>query len=138
MHNHFYHHDLFLVRALDTISNVSCTPSAFISFSPWFSIILIRFSNAFSRGELVNLACFLILLWSEDISPTVRYSDVKFYLTLMWIFLLAVLILYCSFLYLILSSLLVFIVFLKFFFWNIKDILMQKYYQSLIKNMVLL
>ena len=44
-------------------------------FIPWSSIVFICFSNALLRGEKVNLACYFILLWSDDnISLPVRKS----------------------------------------------------------------
>ena len=44
-------------------------------FIPWSSIVFIYFSNALARGEYVNLACSIILLWSDgNISSPVRNS----------------------------------------------------------------
>ena len=42
-----------------------------------FSLIaFICFSNTLPSGEYVNLACYIILLWSDgNISSPVRYSD---------------------------------------------------------------
>ena len=48
------------------------TWSCFIS---WSSIVSICFSNSLASGKYLNLACFLILLWSDaNISSRVRYS----------------------------------------------------------------
>ena len=44
-------------------------------FLPWSLIVFICFSIALPRGEYVNLACSIILLWSDgNISSPVRYS----------------------------------------------------------------
>ena len=44
-------------------------------FFPCSSIVFICFSNALWRGEYVNFACSIILLWSDgNISSAVRYS----------------------------------------------------------------
>ena len=42
-------------------------------FIPWSSVIFICFSNALPSGKYVNLACSIILLWSDgNISSLVR------------------------------------------------------------------
>ena len=96
----------FLISSLDA---TSCFPWSWISFIyllPWFSIVFICFSKAFTKGEYVNLACCIILLWSEgSISSPVRYS----YLQVLPnynadTFVASLLISYCSFSSPILSS----------------------------------
>ena len=78
--------------------------------STWFfrcsSVVYICFSSALARGESVKLACFIILLWSDgNISSPVRYS----FLSVLSddnadVFDASLLISYCSFSSLILSS----------------------------------
>ena len=85
-----------------------CSSSAFIWFSPWSSIVFICFSNALPRGEYVNLAYSVIVIWSDgNISSPVRYFII-FYSILADdnadIFVGSVLLLHCTFSPLILSS----------------------------------
>ena len=85
-----------------------CSSSAFIWFSPWSSIAFICFSNALPRGEYVNLAYSVIVIWSDgNISSPVRYFII-FYSILADdstdIFVGSVLLLYYTFSSLILSS----------------------------------
>ena len=48
-------------------------------FSPWSLIVFVCFSEAFPKGEHVNLACS-ILLWSVgNISLPVRYSYISIF-----------------------------------------------------------
>ena len=43
-------------------------------FFPCSSIIFLYFSKAFPKGKYVNLACPIILLWSDDnVSSGVKY-----------------------------------------------------------------
>ena len=79
---------------------------ASICFLPWFPIVFVCFSEAFPKGEQVNLACFIILLWpvGNNSSP-VRYS----YLSISPddnadIFAASLIISYCIFSSVILSS----------------------------------
>ena len=75
-------------------------------FIPWSSIVFTCFSNALTRGEYVNLACSIILIWSGlNITSPVRYS----YLSIFPddnadISAASLLILYCSFSSLILLT----------------------------------
>ena len=75
-------------------------------FIPWSSIVFICFSNDSPRGECVNLAYSIILLWSDgNISLPVKNS----YLSILPddgadILVASLLILYCTFSFLILSS----------------------------------
>ena len=47
-------------------------------FIPWPSIVYICFSNVLPRGEYVNFACSIILLWSNGNIPSpVRYSSLS-------------------------------------------------------------
>ena len=85
-----------------------CSSSGFIWFSPWSSIVFICFSNALPRGEYVNLAYSVIVIWSDgNISSPVRYFII-FYSILADdnadIFVGSVLLLHCTFSPLILSS----------------------------------
>ena len=69
-----------------------------ICFIPWFSIVFICVSNTLPKGEYVNLACSIILLWSDgNISSILSDNNVD-------IFAASLLISYCSFSSLILSS----------------------------------
>ena len=74
-------------------------------FLPCPSISFICFSNALSRGEYVNFACSIIILWSDEkISSFVRNS----YLSILPddnadMFVASLLVSYYSFSYLILS-----------------------------------
>ena len=77
-----------------------------ICYFPWSSIVFACFSNVLLRGEYGNFSCSFILLWSEDsISTLVRYS---YSLILPGdnadIFAAFLLISYCNFSSLILSS----------------------------------
>ena len=78
----------------------------FICFYSWSSIVFICFSNALLRGEYVKLDCSITLLWSEGtISSPVTYS----YLSILSdndadIFYACLLVSYCNFSSLILSS----------------------------------
>ena len=80
--------------------------SAFICFCPWSSIVFLYFSEAFPQEENVNLACLFTLLWSEgSMSWHVRNS----YLSILhddnaYVFAASMLISYCTFSSLILSS----------------------------------
>ena len=66
---------IFLISSLDSTNFFPHSSIAFICFLPWSSIVLLRFSKALSRGEYVNFACSITLLWSEgSISSPVRYS----------------------------------------------------------------
>ena len=75
-------------------------------FFPCSSIVFICFSKAFPNGEYVNFACSIVCFWLEgNISSPVRYS----YLSIFPddnadIFAASLLISYCSFSSLILSS----------------------------------
>ena len=75
-------------------------------FLIFLQLLLFVFSNALPSGECVSFACSIILLWSDDnISSPVRYS----YLSIFPdgyadIFATSLLISYCSFSSLILSS----------------------------------
>ena len=77
-------------------------------FITWSSIVFICFSNALPRGEYINFACSITLLWSDvSISSPVRYS----YLSILpddnaEVFAASLLISYCSFSSLSLSSIL--------------------------------
>ena len=77
-----------------------------LGFIPWSSIVFVCFTKAFLNEEYVNLACSITLLWSGgSISSPVRYS----YLSIFPddnadIFAASLLISYCSFSSLILSS----------------------------------
>ena len=79
---------------------------AFTCFLPWSSIVFVCFSKAFTNGEYVNLDYSITLLWFEgSISLTVRNS----YLSIFPdnnadIFVASMLISYCNFPSLILSS----------------------------------
>ena len=89
------------------------TSKASTCFFPCSSIVFICFSNALLRGEYVNFASFVVLLWSDgNISSAVRYS----YLSILPednanIFVASLLTSYCSFSSLILLS----IVIIKFY-----------------------
>ena len=78
-------------------------------FFPWSSIIFICFSNALPRKEYVDLACSITLFWpGGNISSPVRYL----YLSTLPddnadIFAASLLISYCSFSSLILSSIVI-------------------------------
>ena len=105
---------LFLIffEKRPSIVSISWSSSGFkafkasICFIPWSPIVFICFSNALPRGEYVNFAFSFILLWLDDnISSPVRYS----YLSVLPydnadIFAASLLISYCSFSSLILSS----------------------------------
>ena len=75
----------------------------------WSSIVFVCFSKAFPNGEYINLACSIICLWLEgNISSPVRYSHFS-YLSIFPddngdVFAVSLLISYCSFPSLILSS----------------------------------
>ena len=75
---------------------------------PWYLIVFICFSNALPSREYANLACSIILLWSDgNISSPVRNS----YLSILpdndpYIFDASLLISCCNFLFLILLSIL--------------------------------
>ena len=92
---------------LDIVSCFPWSSIAFICFLPWSSIIFVCFSQAFPKEEYVNLAFFYITLLPLEgsISSPVRYS----YLSILPndnadIFTATLLISYCSFSFLILSS----------------------------------
>ena len=74
-------------------------------FFPYSSIVIICFSNVLPRGEYVNLACSIILLWSnENVLWPIRYSYLSFFLDENAnIFAASLLITYCSFSSLVLS-----------------------------------
>ena len=77
--------------------------------STWFftsSIVFVCCSKGFTKGEYAILACSIILLWSDGkISLPVRYSYLSFFPDdNAHIFASSLLILYCSFSSLILSS----------------------------------
>ena len=75
-----------------------------------FSIVFVCFSKCFPNGEYANLACSIIYLWLEsNISSPARYSI--FPEDNAHIFAASPLILYCNFLSLILSSIIVMISF---------------------------
>ena len=72
-------------------------------FFPWCSIVFICCSKDFPRGEYLNVACYISLLWSRgSISSPARYS----YLSLLPddIYAPFLLMSYCSFLSLLLST----------------------------------
>ena len=87
--------------------------TAFICFSFCFSIVFVYFSKAFPNGEYVNLAYSIIFPRLEDniFSPG-RYSYLSFFQIII------LLVSYCSFFSLILSSLVMisFNIFYKIFF----------------------
>ena len=63
--------------------------SVFICFSPWSSIDFLCFSKACAKGEYVNLACSITLLWSEgSIPPTLRLHTYQLFQMIGLIFLL--------------------------------------------------
>ena len=104
---------------------------AFICFSPWSSIAFVCFSNALPiRKLVVNLPCFIILLWiGDNISLPVIYL----YLSILPddkidLFVAPLLISYCSFSSHILPSVIIisFYIFCKKYFWNVKDYLTQE------------
>ena len=82
------------------------TSKAPTCFLPYSSIVLVCFSNALLSEEHVNLVCYIILFWSDgNISSPVRYS----YLPILPadnadVFTASLLISYCNFSPLILSS----------------------------------
>ena len=78
-------------------------------FIPWSSIAFICSSNALSSGEYVNLACSIILLWSDgNISTPVGYSYLPILLDYNAdIFAASLLMSYCNFSFLILSSIII-------------------------------
>ena len=89
-------------------------------YIPWSSIVFIGFSNALPWGEYVNVPCSIILLWSNgNISSPWRYS----YLSILlddnaYISVVSLLISYCNFKSLILSSIamIIFYILAKRFF----------------------
>ena len=61
-------------NALDFTNCSPCSSSAFICVFPLSSIGFIYFSNVLPRGEYVNVACSITLLWFGDsMSLPVRY-----------------------------------------------------------------
>ena len=104
--------------------------SAFICLPPCSAIVFVYFPKAFSNGELVNLACVVILHWSEvktSLPVGNSYSSIlpddKTY-----IFVAPVLKLYSTFSFVILSSVVIvsFYILSKSSFWNVKYYLMQE------------
>ena len=102
----FQYYNHIFTSELDSTNCFPCSLIAFTCFCPWYSIGFVYFSKALLRGEYVNLACSIILLSSEgNISSPVRYS----YLLILPddradIFAAPLLISYCIFSSLILSS----------------------------------
>ena len=103
---------IFLEKSplVDSISWFSSGFKASTSFITWSSIVFICFTNCFANalliGEYPNLACSIIILWSDNnISSSIRNSY-------LWIlldynadhFATSLLISYCSFSCLVLSS----------------------------------
>ena len=82
------------------------TSKASTCFLSWSSIVFICFSNALLRREYVKLACSIILLWSNgNIFSPVRYSHLSFLpADNAYIFAASLVILYCTFSSIILSS----------------------------------
>ena len=75
-------------------------------FFSWSSIVFVCFPKAFRNGEYVKLACSIALLWSEgSISSPERYSLLSIFPDdSVDNFAASLLIPYCSFSFLILSS----------------------------------
>ena len=111
---------------------------AFTCFSPCSSIVFICFSNAFCKGEYVNLPFSVICCWLDgNISLPVRYS----YLPILPddkadILAAFLLISYCSFSSLTWSSMILLYIYFRWFFEILKIYLMVKLYQQLKKNTV--
>ena len=101
----------------------------FICFSPLSSIAFACFSKVFTKGIDINLACFIMRLWSDgNISLLVRYTYLSFLIADNTDTFAAYLLLsYCNFSSLTLSLIImiVFSFFPKYYFWNVKDFLMQ-------------
>ena len=99
----------FLTISLDSVKCFPWSSIVFIFFFPWSSIVFICFSKFFPKGEYVNLADSIILFWSEgSVSSTVSYSYLSFGPdNNAHIFGASLLITYCSFSSLILSSIVI-------------------------------
>ena len=116
--------------------------SAFVCSSPWLSAVFICFSIAFLKGKWVNLACSLILLYSEgSISLPIRYSYLSIFSdNNIDIFAASLLIWHCSFSSLIFSSVIMisFHIFSKRLFLKFKGLSDARVQPLPEKNMALL
>ena len=97
-----------LISSLHSNSCFLCSSIPFFLFFPWSPILFVGLSKVSPKRDQINLACSIALLWSESsISSFAR----SFYLSILPgdkadILAICLLILYCRFLSLILSSIL--------------------------------
>ena len=70
----------FLIRLLDSTNCFPRSSIAFICFLPYSSIVSVCCYKAFPKGEYVNLAWSITLLWSEgNIALSVRYPSLSIF-----------------------------------------------------------